>query len=493
MNNLDKRLLTIVVILLSGIGVIRGADRMTMSLADVIDRARTHSVSGAVALNSLRSAYWQWRSYRADLLPEISFTATLPSYRKQYSPYMNDNGSYSFVSNNYLEINGEVSLSQNIWLTGGKIALNTSLDWYRQLGSGGYNRFMTIPVSLTLSQPIFGVNSVRWNRRIEPVRYEEAKAAFLSATEEVAMQAITLYFQLLMAEENLSIARQNLQNAEKLYAVAVEKRELGTISGNDLLQMELNRLNAESELTDCESSLRSAMFNLRSFLDFGEDVEIDAVVPADIPEADVSYPVALEKATANNSHARNLLRRQLEADYEVAKAKGDLRSVSLFAQVGLTGTDARFDDAYNRLRSNQVVEVGLEIPLLDWGKRRGKVKVAESNREVVRATLRQENMEFNQNLFILVERYSNQRRQLEIGRRADEIASKRYATNMETFIIGRISTLDLNDSRVKKDEARREYINELYLFWDYYYRLRSITLWDFATDSPIDADFRRII
>ncbi len=84
-------------------------------------------------------------------------------------------------------------------------------------------------------------------------------------------------------------------------------------------------------------------------------------------------------------------------------------------------------------------------------------------------------------------------RQLEISRRADEIAARRYAANVETFMIGKISTLDLNDSRVSKDEARREYINELYLFWNYYYQIRSLTLWDFSAGSGIDADFERDI
>lgn len=468
-------------------------ERVTLTLEDAIMRARAHSVDGAVALNSLKSAYWQWRSYRADLLPEVTFTATAPAYHKQYSPYMNDVGSYSFVRNNYLQLNGEISVSQNIWFTGGKIALNTSLDYFRQLGSDGYNRFMSIPVALTLTQPIFGVNNVKWNRRIEPVRYAEAKAEFLSATEEVAMTAISYYFQLLMAKENYEIARQNLENASKLYQVAKEKREMGKISGNDLLQMELNELNASSELTDCESTLKSCMFQLRSFLDIDEGTEIEAVIPETVPVAEVSYAVALEKAMANNKHAHNLMRRRLEAQYDVAKAKGDLRSINLFAQVGYTGTDHHLGGAYNSLRSNQVVEVGFEIPILDWGKRRGKVKVAQSNLQVVESRLKRENMDFNQNLFILVERYSNQRKQLRIGERADEIAAKRYAVNMETFIIGKISTLDLNDSRVKKDEARREYVDELYRFWQYYYQIRSITLWDFATDSPIDADFEKII
>ena len=489
------RFYNFILVLLLTLGASGGmaSERVTVTLPEAIARARANSVEGAVALNSLKSSYWQWRSYRADLLPEVGFRATLPSYRRQYSPYMGDNGSYSFVRNNYLQLNGEISVSQNIWFSGGRIALATSLDYYRQIGRGGYNRFMSIPVALTLTQPIFGVNSVKWNRRIEPVRYAEAKAEFLSATEEVALSAVTYYFQLLMARENYEIARQNLENARRLHLVAREKREMGKISGNDLLQMELNELNAESDLTDTESSLRSAMFRLRSFLDFDEEKEIEAVVPTELPLVEISYREALDKATANNKHARNIMRRRLEAQYEVAKAKGDLNNINLFAQIGTTGTDHNLGGAYGPLKSNQVVEIGFEIPILDWGKRRGKVKVAQSNLRMVESSLKKENIDFNQNLFILVERYSNQLKQLQISRRADEIATKRYAVNVETFIIGKISTLDLNDSRVKKDEARREYLNALYLFWQYYYDLRSITLWDFATDSPIDADFEKII
>ena len=80
-----------------------------------------------------------------------------------------------------------------------------------------------------------------------------------------------------------------------------------------------------------------------------------------------------------------------------------------------------------------------------------------------------------------------------ISRRADEIASKRYSTNVETFLIGRISTLDLNDSRVNKDAARRDYVNQLYLYWSYYYQLRALTLWDYASDAPVDIDFDTIL
>ena len=157
-------------------------DSRKITLEEAILTARTNSVDAAVALNELRTAYWSYRTYRADLLPEINFNATVPSYKKSYSPYQLDDGSYTFVRNNYMQMSGEISIDQNIWLTGGTLSLNTSLDYLKQLESPRYNRFMSVPIALTLSQPIFGVNHTKWNRRIEPVRYEEAMASFISAT-----------------------------------------------------------------------------------------------------------------------------------------------------------------------------------------------------------------------------------------------------------------------------------------------------------------------
>lgn len=471
----------------------RGAAReLTLTLDDAIAMARVQSVDAAVALDELKTAYWQWRSYRAERLPEVTLTATLPSYNDRYTSYMNSDGEYSFVRTHNLDVQAELSVSQNIPLTGGSVSLSTSLDYMRQFEDGGSNRFLSIPVALTLQQPIFGVNTFKWDSRIEPVRFQEAKAAFLSATEDVALTTVNYFFTLVMSHENVAIAGQNLDNANKLYAVALEKRKMGQISENDLRQMELNVLDAQSDLTECRSTLKSDMFTLRSFLDLGEDVEIVPVVPETIPAAHITYADALERALANNKFAKNICRRQLEADYEVAKAKGDLRQIKLYAQAGFTGTDHRFEDAYSSLRGNQLIEVGLSIPLVDWGKRRGKVKVAESNRRVMESRLRQESLDFNQQLFVLVERFGNQQQQLSIAVRADEIARQRYNTNFETFMIGKISTLDLNDSQTKKDESKRQYINELYKFWNYWYRIRSLTLYDYEHLGDINADIDRL-
>ncbi len=464
-----------------------------ITLNEAIALARIQSVDAAVALNELKTAYWEYRTFRANLLPEVNFTGTLPNYRKIYNSYQNADGTYSYVRDNVLGLSGEVSIDQNIWLTGGKLSLTSSLDYLKELGSNGSKQFMSVPVSLELTQPIFGVNTLKWDRRIEPVRYSEAKAAFISATEEVTMKAITYYFELLLAKESLATERQNKTNADRLYEVAIAKRKMGQISENDLLQLKLNALQSKADVTAAESNLNAKMFQLRSFLGVSEQETLNPTLPTSVPMLNMEYKRVLEKALERNSFAQNIRRRQLEADYEVATARGNLRSIDLFASVGYTGQSNALSTAYRGLVDNQVVQVGVKIPILDWGKRRGQVRVAKSNREVVLSKIRQEQMDFNQNIFLLVENFNNQAQQLNIAQEADLIAEKRYRTSVETFMIGKISTLDLNDAQNSKDAARQKHISELYYYWYYFYQIRSLTLWDFERNTELEADFEDIV
>lgn len=466
-----------------------------LSLSEAIALARRQSVDAAVALNELKAAYWEYRTYRADLLPEVNFTATLPSFNKSYNRYQQNDGSYTFVKNNNLGMDGELSIDQNVWLTGGKLSLTTSLSYIKQLNGSKQEQYMNVPLSLTFTQPIFGVNSLKWQRRIAPVRYREAKADFLSATEEVTRKALTYFFELLLAREQLNIAHQNLENSEKLYKIAEAKRSIGQISENDRLQLRLSMLKARAALTDSESELNAKMFQLRAFLGLSEQEEIEPVLPESVPDVEIRYADALEKALQNNSFAQNIHRRKLEADYAVAEAKGNLRSIDLYASVGLTGQDDGLRRVYHSSAwgNNQVVEVGVKIPILDWGKRRGRVKVAESQRETVRAQIRQEEMDFNQDMFLLVEHFNNQAMQVRIANEADSVAQQRYNANVQAFMIGQISTLDLNDSQSSKDDARQTRISELYNYWNYFYQLRSLTLWDYERNQELTEDFEQVI
>lgn len=450
-------------------------DTVRLTLDDAIAIAQEQSVNAAMAKNKQKTAYWQYRTFRAEQLPEITFTGDLPDYRRNFTPYQLEDGSYTFVRNNNIGMNGGLSLTQNIPFTGGKISLSSTLDYQKQIGSNNSNEFMSVPVAITLTQPIFGVNTFKWDRRIEPVRYEESQAEYAEEIEEVTISTISYFFNLILAVSNLEIARQNLNNAEMLYDVAVAKREIGKISERELMQMEISALQAQSTLTDAISSLNSRMFQMRAFLGLDESQVLVPIVPEEAPAGSFTYRQVLDAARQYNAFAKNILRRQLEADYAVAVAKGKRRSVDLYASFGFSGVNNTFVGAYDDLKNNQVVEIGISIPILDWGKRKGQVKIAESNREVVETQIKQDEINFNQDIFLLVENYNNQARQLEIAVKSDSLATRRYEIAVKTFMVGEISILDLNDARDSKDSARATMIQELCYFWNYYYNIRSVT------------------
>jgi outer membrane protein TolC len=489
---MKKTLSTIAISLWLSAGL-TAQDTIAISLTDAISRSVSNSVDAVVARNQYKSSYWGYRTYKAELLPEVTLNSTLPYYSKSYNQFQNTDGTYTYVSNDYSRIDGGLAISQNIPLTGGILSVESSFERLQQYGEGSTTRYMGIPASVTLEQPIFGFNRVKWLQRIEPVKYKEAQQKLTGDMEEVSNTAIQYYFNLLLGQINMEIARQNLKNSEKLYTIAEAKRKIGQISENDLLQLKVLLLKAESYLTDAQASLNARMFQLRSFLNYGEDIILKPIMPESLADKlpILSYTRVIALARENNSFTRNVQKRMLEANRDVSQAKADRWNAKLFVSFGMSGQEDTFSRALNsnNWRNNQIVNVGIKIPIIDWGKGKGKVKIAEAERDVENSRIEKEQMDFNQNVFLRVQNFNSQSKQLELAKETDKIARQRYNTSIEAFVLGKIDVLNLNDSQSSKDEARRNYIEQMYQLWSYYYQIRSLTLYDFVSDREISVDY----
>ncbi|MEM6844813.1 MAG: TolC family protein, partial [Bacteroidota bacterium] len=60
-----------------------------------------------------------------------------------------------------------------------------------------------------------------------------------------------------------------------------------------------------------------------------------------------------------------------------------------------------------------------------------------------------------------------------------------YEIAKQRFLIGKITIVELNDALEKKDNARQQYIQSLNDFWEAYYTLRLLTLYDFSRNEPL--------
>ncbi len=151
--------------------------------------------------------------------------------------------------------------------------------------------------------------------------------------------------------------------------------------------------------------------------------------------------------------------------------------------------DEEFRYAYQDLSRQQRVEVGVTVPILDWGLGKGQYRMAQSAQEVVRMDVSQSMIDFDENIFLQVMQFNLQDDQVVIASKADAIADLRYEVTKQRFLIGKIDVLDLNVALEEKDVARRGYVEALRNYWNYYYDLRGLTLYDWQKGIKLSEDF----
>jgi outer membrane protein TolC len=322
--------------------------------------------------------------------------------------------------------------------------------------------------------------------RIEPERYKEARQQYQADLENVYMKTITYYFDLLLAQTNLDIAAINQGNASKLHDIAKGKKSIGLISDNDLLQLELNKINAEAEVISAGQTYDNKMLTFCNFLRLENNVELTPVVPNAGFNVNITLSQVRELAYKNHPLTHTSTRRLLEARRLIDEAKANRGfKADLYVSMGYTGSDLTFSDSYRNLQNREIVSLGIRIPILDWGKGKGRVKLAESEQEVIKSQVEQTQLDFEQNIILSVSQFREQSRLVALAQQADSIARLRYETAFQTFVMGTINVLDINAAQIERDNAKRKYINELYLAWLCYYNLRQITLYDFQQETNI--------
>ena len=63
----------------------------------------------------------------------------------------------------------------------------------------------------------------------------------------------------------------------------------------------------------------------------------------------------------------------------------------------------------------------------------------------------------------------------------------------QRFMIGKISVLELNNADTKKDQNRRAYVQALQTYWNYYYNIRSLALFDFVNRKQLGTDYEVLL
>ena len=459
-------------------------ESMTLTLRQAIDTAQENSPEARAARHTYRAAYWNYRSYRANYLPSVTLTSA-PTLNREINKITQPDGTNLFIKQDQLSADLTLKINQNIRFTGGSLFVKSTTQRIDEFENDN-TAYNTQPVVIGYEQALFGYNSLKWNRRIEPLRYREARKAYAEALELVASQTSTLFFQLATAQTNLDIATSNYASADTLYRYAEGRYNIGTINENEMLQLEINKLTEETNMMNARIEVEDQMQTFRSFLGINREVNLRVIPEEDIPRFEIPLQEALAFAFQNSPEPDTYKRLQLESRSALASAKANAGlKADLYVQFGLSQTGNKFADSYRNPLNQQYAGISISLPILDWGRGKGRIRVARSNVDLVDTQAEQGIKDFELNVCKMVRQFNLQAYRVAVAAKTDKTAERRYEVARRLYILGKSTILDLNAAITEKDTARRNYIIALKTYWSLYYGLRSMTGYDFEQRCSI--------
>lgn len=458
----------------------------TYTLSQVVEMARQKSIQALQAKNRRENSYWVYRRFRANYVPQLMLSGTIPQYTRSIDPITQPDGTQAFVSRQLSTSLSGLYLEQGVAATGTRISVGSQLQRIDLFGNQRTTTFATNPLQMRIEQPFFVFNPLKWDRKIQPLYFEGSLRQYNEDIENAALQSSNLFFDLLLAQISLEIAQKNQANNDTIFRIGQGRYQLGKIAENDLLQLELNLINAQQQVKRARLDLETRTLSLNIFIGNQDHGKIALVEPNEIPTLLIPTEVALDQARANRPVFIAFQRRRIEAERDVAKAKADNGlDIFLNASFGLTQTSADFNQSYANPRDQQGVSVTFSIPVLDWGRRQANIKSAQANQELINNTVQLEEINFEQQVLTLVKQFELLQSQLVSAIRADQIAQKKYDIAQNRYLVNKINVTDLNIALQEKDSAKRSYLQAMREYWNAYYQLRVLTLFDFEKNQPI--------
>jgi len=456
-----------------------------IGLQEAILIAQKKSPDYKANLNKNEASYWRNKNYFASFLPQFALNTTIPSYSKSTRRITNDTGQDVFVNQNQSRIDARLSVTQNVPFTGGSLSINSQIERIDIFGNNASTGYSVIPFSVNYFQNSLFYNPYKWDKKIEPLVYEESKRDFIENMEQISLRTSQLYFNLLKSQMQLKIAQKNYSNQDTLYQISKGRFKIGKIAENELLQMELSLLNSKNSITSATISLKKSSQNLSRYLELNnENLELE--IPENLEPFQVDAKKALKEAQSNRKFVIEYRRRRLQAEKELARVKGENKiKMNVNANFGISQQGSVFNDLFQDFNQQQNITLTLGIPIFDWGVSKSKRRLAQANLDLSNTNLEQEKQAFEQEIYLHVLNWSGQRDFLEITEKAQKIAIKRYEITKKRYILGKITITDLNIAQQEKDKSVVQYLNSLERFWVNYYTLRRLTLYDFINGKKI--------
>jgi outer membrane protein TolC len=297
-----------------------------------------------------------------------------------------------------------------------------------------------------------------------------AAEAIARARAEVARRGLTpavtkAYYALIVAQRKYGTAQQSLDQARHSLDISQNLEHGREVAHSDTVKFQLQEIAQQQALREAQLAMQSARLDLAALL--FQDLNENFSVVDDLDKAPALPELAEVQGMAvrENPTLRAAVSALRAADLDISTARqAFLPSLSVdfvygieanaFALHSTVAADPRLGPLPNL---GYFVTASLNIPVWDWGVRRSKVHQAELKHEQAAVELSAAQRESIKNLRDFYEESRTARDQVDLLRRAADLASESLRLNGLRYQAGEATVLELVDAQTTVTQARNAY------------------------------------
>lgn len=457
-------------------------------LDDVLSSVIDNSFAVTQAKGQKETVDANYNFYQSQLKPSLSLRGSIPNYSKTFSPVVQPDGTISFTS--IKQSNSSLSLlaTQVLQSTGGTLFLNSDLQRFDDFSLVEHaKQYNGNPIRLGIQQPLFGFNPWKYQKNIQSLLVEESLLDYNISVEEALGTATDLYFNILIAKQNLEIAKTNQLVNEKLLSITEERLILGKVSRDEKLQLEIELNNAKLSVSQAGFEVEQTISNLYTFL--GKAIpgtETEFVAPDIFDDTIVNIADLIQHHKTNRPEiiAYEREKSEREMDFAEARAEFGIRA-DLQASIGLARGATNFQDIYTDPFNEQQFNISLLVPILDWGKKKSALQRIDIEQRMLKESYTQLFLELENTIRQRGFLFSRLQSEIKLLKEIMDKADERFSISNERYVLGNIDITNLTLAQREKDQTKRNYINALKSYWVTYYELRALSGFDFINNEEI--------
>jgi len=309
-------------------------------------------------------------------------------------------------------------------------------------------------VNVAYNQTLYDFGKTSKTIAVEDERKKLLNASIEELRQDLSIQLINTYFQVVFLQNALKINEDEMSNLQEHLNTIQKKLEAGTATKYALLSTEVRVSKLKSKRVDLQSMRNKELAVMTSLV--GRDFDPDVEFPAVLPELEVTPELdpALEQAYQNRNSLKVAKEQESLSELQLEVIKARLNpSISAMASVGAKNG---FEPDIDEFRSNFAVGVGVHIPIYSASENKHQQLLEQARLTEYRYASESERRSVTEEVVKSIENLRAADLKIEQEEMQVRQADEAYKLAQVSYDSGAITNLDLLDANTNLQDSKLE-------------------------------------